>query len=478
MTRGYCLEKNKIVANLSTLLFLLVIISPVASSQEQTSEEVTFEYHTIASLGDSTLGSDPTGYRGPFASIHASNLMGLEYYEGAVGGDRSWTLINAGRHTTIADNYGEGTLVTMMVGAWDFIDSDIDIVNGDYSFIDDLEDNITIILDTLVESEIDVLVWNLPNMSFLPFLTQIFPVEVHPHFTEASKLWANRLDEIAFGYGDSVQVFDLMTASDDLLQNQSARMIGDNQVIAPPTMCDKNCIMIDSLHPTSVGQGLLANYMMLAINEKFPSPMGDYPILSEEDLLGLADFEMSSNSSDEMMIEGDVTKSCFDWTDSVYRDMYLTITRDGSDVIIPSYIGFNTEVCRQSTHVMYTGERSINVISNIQNNLTLNHFFEIWGQNFSDNQVMDMSTDSGASISMYIDGIEFTGDWDNVDLAGVVSIEIVYTSPKLPTDSLPSNDPSQSQNGRVPGFSGALTSIAIICAFIVGNYRRKSDFSV
>ena len=478
MTRGYCLEKNKIVANLSTLLFLLVIISPVASSQEQTSEEVTFEYHTIASLGDSTLGSDPTGYRGPFASIHASNLMGLEYYEGAVGGDRSWTLINAGRHTTIADNYGEGTLVTMMVGAWDFIDSDIDIVNGDYSFIDDLEKNITIILDTLVESEIDVLVWNLPNMSFLPFLTQIFPVEVHPHFTEASKLWANRLDEIAFGYGDSVQVFDLMTASDDLLQNQSARMIGDNQVIAPPTMCDKNCIMIDSLHPTSVGQGLLANYMMLAINEKFPSPMGDYPILSEEDLLGLADFEMSSNSSDEMMIEGDVTKSCFDWTDSVYRDMYLTITRDGSDVIIPSYIGFNTEVCRQSTHVMYTGERSINVISNIQNNLTLNHFFEIWGQNFSDNQVMDMSTDSGASISMYIDGIEFTGDWDNVDLAGVVSIEIVYTSPELPTDSLPSNEPSQSQNGRVPGFSGALTSIAIICAFIVGNYRRKSDFSV
>ena len=215
-------------------MLLLVIISPIVSSQEQTSEEVTFEYHTIASLGDSTLGSDPTGYRGPFASIHASNLMGVEYYEGAVGGDRSWTLINAGRHTTIADNYGEGTLVTMMVGAWDFIDSDIDIVNGDYSFIDELEENITLILDTLVESEIDILVWNLPNMSFLPFLTQIFPIEVHPHFTEASKLWANRLDEIALGYGGSVQVFDLMTASDDLLQNQSARMLGENEVIAPP----------------------------------------------------------------------------------------------------------------------------------------------------------------------------------------------------------------------------------------------------
>lgn len=467
------MEKEKITSKLSILLLLLVIISPIASSQEQTSEEVTFEYHTIASLGDSTLGSDPTGYRGPFASIHASNLMGVEYYEGAVGGDRSWTLINAGRHTTIADNYGEGTLVTMMVGAWDFIDSDIDIVNGDYSFIDELEENITLILDTLVESEIDILVWNLPNMSFLPFLTQIFPIEVHPHFTEASKLWANRLDEIALGYGGSVQVFDLMTASDDLLQNQSARMLGENEVIAPPTMCDNNCIMIDSLHPTSVGQGLLANYMMSAINQKFPSPDGDYPLLSEEELLSLADFEMSSNSSEEIMIDGDVTKSCFDWTDSVYRDMYLTITRDGSDVLIPSYIGFNTEVCRQSTHVMYTGERSINVISNIQNNLTLNHFFEIWGQNFSAEQVMDMSTENGASISMYIDGTEFTGDWNNVDLDGVVSVEIVFLSPQLPTDSLTPNEPSQSQKGLVPGFSLILTSIAIIGAFFVGDYRRE-----
>lgn len=454
-------------------MFLAVSLSPLASSQEQTQTELTFEYHTIASLGDSTLGSDPTGYRGPFASIHASNLMGVEYYEGAVGGDRSWTLINAGRHTDISENYGEGTLVTMMVGAWDFIDSDIDIVNGDYSFIDELEENITLIIDTLVASEIDVLVWNLPNMSFLPFLTQIFPVEVHPHFTEASKLWANRLDELALSYGDDVQVFDLMTASDDLLQNESARAIGENVVIAPPTMCDKNCIMIDSLHPTSVGQGLLANYLMSTINQKFPSPNGDYPLLTEEELLALADFEMSSNSTVEILIDGDVTKSCFDWTESIYRDMYLTITKDGSDILIPSYVGFNTEVCKQSTHVMYTGERSINVISNVQNNLTLNHFFEIWGQNFSEEQVMGMSTDNGASISMYIDGSEFIGDWSHVDIAGVVSIEIVYTSPEPASDSLMGIESSEERNESVPGLTLALVSIAMLAASIVANSRRK-----
>ena len=47
--------------------------------------------------------------------------MDLDYYEGAVGGDRSWTLIDAGRHTTIAENYGNG--INHDGGAWDFIDS-------------------------------------------------------------------------------------------------------------------------------------------------------------------------------------------------------------------------------------------------------------------------------------------------------------------------------------------------------------------
>ncbi len=451
-----------------SILFILIlsISSPIVSAEDQSSEGQFFEYHTIASLGDSTLGSDPTGYRGPFASMHASNLMGVDYYEGAVGGDRSWTLINAGRHTTIADNYGNGTLVTMMVGAWDFIDSDIDIVNGDYSFIDELEENITLILDTLVASDIDVLVWNLPNMSFLPFLAQIFPTEVHPQFTEASRLWAERLDLIASRYGGSVQVFDLMTVSDDLLQNSSARTIAGHEVISPPEMCDKNCIMIDSLHPTSVGQGLLANYLMTAINEKFPSPNGDYPLLSEEELLALTDFNGTSDPVvEDILIEGEVTDACFDWTESIYREMYLTIVIDGSDVPVPSYVGFNTEICRQSTHVMYTGERSINVISNIQNELTLNHFFEIWGQNFSSNQILDKSTQEGGQLAMYIDGVEYDGDWSSVLIDGVISIDIRFTSPEMPDEEVDA--------GATPGFGVIASLVAILVSATFLGPRRE-----
>ena len=443
----------------------------VQAQDDSTPEEEnrTFQYHTIASLGDSTLGSDPSGYRGPFASVHAANLMGLDYYEGAVGGDRSWTLIDAGRHTTIADNYGNGTLVTMMVGAWDFIDSDVEIISGDYSFIDELDENITIILDTLVASEIDVLVWNLPNMSFLPFLTQIFPTDLHHYFTEASAEWAQRLDEIAERYGDDVQVFDLMTASDDLLQNSSARTILGNEITSPPMVCAKNCIMVDSLHPTSVGQGLLANYMMNAINEKFPSPNGSYPLLSEEDLLSLT--TLTNNSEEEtiepssIFIEGDVTKECFDWAETTYRDMYLTITIDEEYVPIPSYVGFNTELCRQSTHVMYSGEEAIHVVTNVENTLTLNHFFEIWGENFSATKLLDRDTSDGGEITIDVNGINFEGNWSAISLDGVISLEIVYTPPPIPTVE------EDVEDDTLPGFSVVLVLASTLLAMAV--IRRK-----
>ena len=94
------------------VMFMILIssLTTTVTAQEASSESEHSNYHTIASLGDSTLGSDPTGYRGPFASIHAANLMGLDYYEGAVGGDRSWTL-------SVSDFQSEqGVRVTLQVG--------------------------------------------------------------------------------------------------------------------------------------------------------------------------------------------------------------------------------------------------------------------------------------------------------------------------------------------------------------------------
>lgn len=461
------------------LMILIQVSNPIVTAQDSQvetddSNEKNYTFHTLASLGDSTLGSDPTGYRGPFASKHAANLMGVEYYEGAVGGDRSTTLIEAGRHTQIAENYGEGTLVTIMVGAWDFIDSGGDLVRADYSFMDGLEENITIILDTLVASDIDVLIWNLPNMSFLPFLQNLYHPGAWPYFTEASFLWAERLDIIADSYGDSVQVFDLLTVSNDLLENQSARMVGEFEVIAPPEMCDKSCIMIDELHPTSVGQGLIANKLVNTINEKFPSPSGPYPFLTEEELLSLTISDDSENIEDEeelMTIEGDVSKACFDWTQYDYRQLYLTISKDGETVTIPRYIGYNTPVCQQATHVMYSGTNAIHVVSGITNNLTLNHFFEIWGQDFSETKVLDMEVGNGSTLAIFLDGAEFVGDSSSIPIADVISIDIRITSAESSDVIEDADDKSRS----TPGFNAIFGIISLLSAVIIARKKPRLD---
>ena len=200
--------------------------------------------------------------------------------------------------------------------------------------------------------------------------------------------------------------------------------------------------------------------MMEAINEKFPSPDGDYPLLSQDELVALADFNSSSEEISKQTIEGDLTQACFDWTNTGYRDMYLTVTIDGEDVEIPSYVGFNTEVCRQATHVMYTGSRVINVVTDITNNLTLNDFFAIWGKNLSTTQVMDYEVGEGDSLSLIIDLVEYQGDWENIPIEGVISIEIIYESAEVAEDPVENSD-------SVPGFPAIFTLISILAAVVI-----------
>ncbi len=359
-----------------------------------------------------------------------------------------------------------------MVGAWDFIDAGGELVRADYSFMNGLEENITIILDTLVASEIDVLIWNLPNMSFLPFLQNLYHPGAWPYFTEASFLWADRLDAIAEGYGNSVQVFDLLSVSNDLLQNQSARMIGDFEVTSPPEMCEKTCIMIDELHPTSVGQGLIANQLVSTINEKFPPLAGPHPLLTEEELMALTISEDPETTEDEKplaTIDGDIPKACFDWTQFNYRQMYLTISKDDAEVSIPSYIGYNTPICKQSTHVMYTGNNAIHVVSGITNNLTLNHFFEIWGQDFSEDRVLDMVAENGSTITLTLDGIQFDGDWSSIPIEDVISIEISYSS----QENSELADDAEEQKRSTPGFNSILGIISLLFAVSFGYSRPR-----
>ena len=164
-------------------------------------------------------------------------------------------------------------------------------------------------------------------------------------------------------------------------------------------------------------------------------------------------------------IEGEITEECFDWAESTYRDMYVTITIDSEYIPIPSYVGFNTELCRQSTHVMYSGEEAIHVVSNVENMLTLNHFFEIWGENLSATTLLYKDTSDGGEITLDVNGVRYEGDWSAIPLEGVISLDIVYTSPPVMTVEEDMEDDS------LPGFSMVLVLASTLLAMAV--IRRR-----
>ena len=107
----------------------------------------------------------------------------------------------------------------------------------------------------------------------------------------------------------------------------------------------------------------------------------------------------------------------------------------------------------------------INVVTDITNSLTLNHFFSIWGKNLSSTQIMDYEVGEGDSLTLIIDLVEYEGDWENIPVEGVISIEIIYDSAQI-------TEYSNEDSGSVPGFSAIITLISILGAIVVS---RKDE---
>tara|TARA_Y100000592_G_C5291896_1_gene231254 strand:- start:261 stop:605 length:345 start_codon:yes stop_codon:yes gene_type:complete len=114
---------------------------------------------------------------------------------------------------------------------------------------------------------------------------------------------------------------------------------------------------------------------------------------------------------------------------------------------------------------MYSGEEAIHVVSNVENMLTLNHFFEIWGENLSATTLLYKDTSDGGEITLDVNGVRYEGDWSAIPLEGVISLDIVYTSPPVMTVEEDIEDDS------LPGFSMVLVLASTLLAMAV--IRRR-----
>ena len=78
---------------------------------------------------------------------------------------------------------------------------------------------------------------------------------------------------------------------------------------------------------------------------------------------------------------------------------------------------------------------------------------------------MDYEVGEGDSLSLVIDLVEYEGDWENIPVEGVISIEIIY-------ESAQTTDEINEDNSTIPGFTAIIALISILGAIVIS---RKEE---
>jgi len=261
---------------------LLLLTAIGMAAIDGSAEAVVF--NNVVSLGDSLL-DDPDDMRSPVAAEYLAERLGVPLTKFAQSGSTSGDLINAAQHTQAAEQFGEGDLAMLWIGGNDFFSNTLGITLGFYGFLDDLEANVDTALSTLRGAGMEVVVFNLPDLSNIPLTDGI------SNFRKATRQWNDRLDVLAETYEATViDVFDLF---EQLAADPSDfSLLGNTPILDdPPLFGDcQFCVFADPVHPSSFAQGFIANTAIATINAVY-DPSGSMPLegLSNVELALLAD---------------------------------------------------------------------------------------------------------------------------------------------------------------------------------------------
>lgn len=246
------------------------------------------EYGHVASLGDSLL-DDLLGLRSPLVSEHLSERLDAPLTQFAVAGSTSASMIRQGQHSGAAAKFGTGDLATLWIGGNDFFDSTLNpfgVGIGNLHFMDRLEDNVDTVLTTLREAGMDVLVFNLPDMSKVPFTDTItlFDFQLE-NISQATLEWNHRLDNLAEEHG--AHLVDVSSLFEDALAHPEQYTIMGHELAFGPEWGCEWCVFSDPIHPSALSQGMITNLAINVLNEE----VGGTPLepLSEEALAMLSD---------------------------------------------------------------------------------------------------------------------------------------------------------------------------------------------
>ncbi|NOZ38646.1 MAG: PEP-CTERM sorting domain-containing protein [Planctomycetes bacterium] len=290
-------------------------------------EGVTF--NNVVSLGDSLL-DDPDGVRSPVAAEHVAERLGVPLTKFAVSGSTSDDLINAGQATQAAAQFGEGDLAMLWIGGNDFFENTLGITFGLYGFLDDLEANVDATLSTLRGAGMEVVVFNLPDLSNIPLTDGI------SNFRKATQQWNDRLDVLAETYEASVvDVFDLF---EQLAADPSDfSLLGNTPILDDPPLFGGDCqfcVFADPVHPSSFAQGFIANVAIETLNRVY-DPTGSMPLdeLSIVEIALLADVYGGDFDGNQIVDANDLVQWQNDFG-GVGSDADGDFDTDGADFLV------------------------------------------------------------------------------------------------------------------------------------------------
>lgn len=109
----------------------------------------------------------------------------------------------------------------LWIGGNDFGWNAVNIALGNFGFLDGMQANVDTVLTTLRGAGMDVVIFNLPDFSRVPTVTNLAPASLLPNFRVVSQDWNARLGGLALSYGAAVvdvfALFDDLTANAELL---------------------------------------------------------------------------------------------------------------------------------------------------------------------------------------------------------------------------------------------------------------------
>ena len=281
---------------------LLTVIAVLASSPGWAYAQVDFSQ--FVTFGDSLTHNDLLGLiSGNPQSLYGADPFEAVFDKGAMAGDELTSFAIGGSesvHVLLQVELFEllrglrlrppATLIGFEAGGNDVLNN-IDLLSAhapsEDAAADDVIDSLTanmrraLLRLSNIDPDADFLVWTVPDVTVTPDLidelTEEEVMNVIAHVDRANAE-IRQLDQF-----ESVIVVDLSVVQQQMVERQL--MICGQELIGPPEFGDFDHVFDDDIHPTAVGNAIIADLMIFLINMNWDAGI---PFYSEEELCGLA----------------------------------------------------------------------------------------------------------------------------------------------------------------------------------------------